>query len=105
MNFEIAPRDKWLAETPYDQGAMYCLFLEIDGKKGWRLPTNEEADMLVNIVDPGNDFENPEVLPELEEFNSYWFDADHWGFWTHEDTVDDYDLDELFTAIPVRDII
>jgi len=53
MNFEIAPRDKWLAETPYDQGAMYCATLTHDNKYDWRLPTKEE---LNEIYKSRNDF-------------------------------------------------
>jgi hypothetical protein len=104
MNIEIAPRNKWLTDTKFDEARMYCLFLEIDGKQGWRLPTDEEADMLVNIVDPDNDFEHPTVPPELKEFNEYWFDDD-WGFWTQGD-IDGYysDLSNELVLIPVRDL-
>lgn len=107
MNFEIAPRNKWLIDVPYDQGLMYCLFLEVDGNKGWRMPTAKESDILVNIVDPTEDAHKISIPPHLQEFNDYWFDNNSWGFWTLEDNIDkdpDDDDDHLFTVIPVRDI-
>ena len=108
MNFEIAPKDKWLIASPYDHGLMYCLFLEHEGKKGWRMPTAKEADVLVNIIDPTEDAHKIAIPPHLQEFNDYWFDTKSWGFWTLEDNIDkdpDDDDDHLFTVIPVRDII
>ena len=106
MNFEIAPRNNWLIDVPYDQGLMYCLFLEVDGTKGWRMPTTKEADILVGIVDPTED-EHKIVIPtHLEEFREYWFDMDSFGFWTFEDNAygEIDDDDHQFTVIPVRDI-
>jgi hypothetical protein len=32
----------------YEQAQMYCLFLEHNGKKGWRLPTLEEVEHVTN---------------------------------------------------------
>ena len=109
MNFEIAPRNKWLINVPYDQGLMYCLFLDVDGKKGWRMPTDKESEILVNIVDPTEDEHTIDIPPHIEEFYEYWFDMDSFGFWTFEDkTRDDDDYDDYnehqFTVIPVRDI-
>ena len=112
MNIEIAPRNKWIIDSSFDEAMMYCLFLEIDGKKGWRLPTDEEAGLLVDIVDPDNDFAKGEIPPELEEFNDYWFDDHQWGFWTQSD-IDGgvgnsgksyYEMSQDITLIPVRDI-
>ena len=106
MNFELAPKDKWLIEAPYERGALYCLFLEHEGKKGWRLPTEAEADLLVDIVDPLEDEHKIVVPPHLEEFNTYWFDMENYGFWTLEDNARSEidDDDHRFTVIPVRDI-
>lgn len=33
----------------YDEAVMYCFFLEQDGKKGWRLPTEKEYKLYDNI--------------------------------------------------------
>jgi hypothetical protein len=41
MNFEIAPKS---TETKlnWNDARLYCFSLNIDGKTGWRLPTNDE---------------------------------------------------------------
>ena len=101
MNFEIAPKNTWLTDSHYAQGAMYCLFLEHDGKKGWRLPTANEANVLVSIIDPTDDEHKIVVPPHLQEFTDYWFDTETLGFWTLEN---DNDEDHQFSVIPVRDI-
>ena len=52
MNFEIAPKSTEIRAN-WDNARLYCMFLEIDGKKGWRLPTKEE---LIEIYKSGNNF-------------------------------------------------
>jgi len=53
MNFEIAPKSTEIQAT-WDNAILYCTFLEVDGKRGWRLPTKEE---LNEIYELENDFE------------------------------------------------
>jgi hypothetical protein len=43
IDFEIAPK-KYHIECSYNEALLYCFQLEIDGKKGWQLPTRREAD-------------------------------------------------------------
>ena len=47
MRIEISPTTN--KEFTYDEAIMYCFFLIIDGKKGWRLPTREEYNSSVKI--------------------------------------------------------
>ena len=51
--FEIAPKQTEIKAT-WDEAKLYCMFLDIDGKKGWRLPTKEE---LNEIYESDNDFQ------------------------------------------------
>jgi hypothetical protein len=37
MNIEIAPLEYYIV-CFYDEAMLYCFQLEIDGKRGWRLP-------------------------------------------------------------------
>jgi hypothetical protein len=47
MSIEIAEvSDK---NFTYEEAIMYCFFLEIDGKKGWRLPTEQEYNSYNNV--------------------------------------------------------
>jgi hypothetical protein len=52
MNFEIAPKSTEVRLT-WEEARMYCFSLNIDGKIGWRLPTNDELD---KIYESKNDF-------------------------------------------------
>lgn len=52
--FEFAPKETEIQANWYDAIA-YCHSLRIDGKSGWRLPTNNE---LNEIYDSKNDFED-----------------------------------------------
>lgn len=67
MNFEIAPKS---TETRLNwaDAKLYCFFLTVDGKTGWRLPTKEE---LKEIYESKNDYVR----------NAYWsideFDTNH----------------------------
>jgi hypothetical protein len=38
MNIEIAPKE-YRIECSYNEALLYCFQLEIDGKRGWQLPT------------------------------------------------------------------
>ena len=42
MKFETAPREYWINAGSFDEAKMYLLFLDIDGKRNWRLPTRFE---------------------------------------------------------------
>lgn len=42
MKFETAPKNYQIQCKSYDEAKMYLLFLEIDGKRGWRMPTRYE---------------------------------------------------------------
>jgi hypothetical protein len=42
MKFETAPKEYWIRASSFDEVKMYLLFLEIDGKRGWRIPTRFE---------------------------------------------------------------
>ena len=50
---EIAPKHTELTMS-YEDAVLYCLFLNIDGKVGWRLPTLKE---LIRISKKPSDFE------------------------------------------------
>lgn len=52
MNFEIAPKETEV-KLNWDDAQLYCFSLNIDGKTGWRLPTKEEYNAILNSE---NDF-------------------------------------------------
>ena len=52
MKYEIAPKETEI-EANWYEAKMYCFSLNIDGKIGWRLPTNDE---LNEIFQSANDF-------------------------------------------------
>jgi hypothetical protein len=41
MNIEIAPKE-YRIECSYNEALLYCFQLEIDGKRGWRMPSRDE---------------------------------------------------------------
>jgi hypothetical protein len=43
IDFEIAPEEYWIYAVSYNEAIMYCSQLDIDGKKGWQLPTIDES--------------------------------------------------------------
>jgi hypothetical protein len=45
MSFEVAPKETEI-QANWDDAKMYCLFLNVDGKTGWRLPTRDELYLL-----------------------------------------------------------
>ena len=60
MSIEIAEvSDK---NFTYEEAVMYCFFLEIDGKKGWRLPTEREYNSYNNIWGWYQDDERQHIL-------------------------------------------
>jgi hypothetical protein len=54
-----APARYWIYDVSYDEAILYCFQLEIDGKRGWRLPTMHEYVRRLDIW-----------LPRL---NAIWF--------------------------------
>lgn len=98
MKIEIAPRSFWLNESKYDQGKLHCFFLEIDGKRGWRLPNVIEANHLVDAIE----ISKSEIPADLIEFSEYWIEPGSLGFWTIEDQDVTESLCDDFTVIPVR---
>jgi hypothetical protein len=70
MNFEIAPKE---TETRlnWDDARLYCFSLNVDGKTGWRLPTQDE---LNEIYQSENDFEKKWYWSSTgEDGASAWF--------------------------------
>ena len=65
-----------------DEAQMYCLFLVIDGKKGWRFPTYREL---------------------IGHESTYYISM--LGEWYEDDLVDTNlcDTDDLYCIVPVRD--
>lgn len=95
MNFEIAPKS---SETRlnWNDAHLYCFTLNIDGKTGWRLPTEEE---LYEIYESINDFEN------------YWYwsstfydDNRAWSKSFHTGTTDFFSKNYSFRCRAVRDL-
>lgn len=74
MNFEIAPIETEIQANWYD-AKVYCSSLNIDGKKGWRLPTRAE---LYQIYKSNNDFDKDWYWSSAECDGKYaWI----WGFY------------------------
>jgi hypothetical protein len=81
MSIEISPKEYWKSMCR-SEAQMYCLFLEIDGIKGWRFPRFAEL--------RGKD--STHHISMLGE----WYEED----------LDDPDLDDpddLYCIVPVRD--
>lgn len=49
MNIEIAPIE-FQKELNWYDARLYCFSLTIDGKTGWRLPTNKEQEFLKSLT-------------------------------------------------------
>lgn len=58
MNIEIAP-NRAIKYLNLSDAIMYCFALDIDGKTGWRLPTNQEL---------------AEIIPHRVPWDWYWLD-------------------------------
>jgi hypothetical protein len=65
MKFEIAPKSTEIRSN-WDDARLYCFSLDIGGKSGWRLPTNEE---LNEIYKSGNDFASSYYWTSVEITN------------------------------------
>ena len=81
---EASPEEYWV-ETSFENIQLYLFSLNIDGKVGWRIPTEDEL------------FVYLEVETEWDILDNYWVtkdmlhDTEYWN--TRE-----------FTIIPVRDL-
>jgi hypothetical protein len=53
MKFEVAPKETEI-QANWNDARLYCLFLEVSGETGWRLPTKEELNQIYFSI---NDFE------------------------------------------------
>ena len=98
---EISTSDYWKLNVTHEEAQLYCFMLQIDGKKGWRLPTEKEADDMVGMIHDDRDKYAYIDFEDLGEFSEYWADFDSLGMWTIED---DHDVDSVCDVIPVRDI-
>ena len=76
---ETAPEEYW-KQLSYTDAVLYCFSLNIDGKIGWRLPTQAEIRTIVGSSKSWR----------------YWYTADY-------DTANNI-TDFEFTIIPVRDL-
>ena len=74
---EIAPSEYW-KELSLTESIVYCFSLNVDGKIGWRLPTETEH------VD--------------------WIRTIGRTSWDQADAGDVYDISDTLTCIPVRDL-
>lgn len=68
MTFEIAPKSTE-THSSWDEANLYCMFLEVGGKKGWRLPTKEELKVIYYTCQPYH------YLPTNMFVNSYYWSA------------------------------
>jgi hypothetical protein len=95
MNFEIAPKETEI-QANWDDARLYCLFLNIDGAVGWRLPTKEELDYIYHSV---NDFVGSNCWSSTEYFgNNAWYQSLSIGF------QDFNNKDNSYYVRAVRDI-
>jgi hypothetical protein len=69
MNFEIAPKETEI-EAIWSDAVLYCASICIDGKSGWRLPTNAE---LYTISKSTNDFKKTWYWSSVESDNFHAF--------------------------------
>lgn len=76
---ETAPKEHW-KQLSYSDAVMYCFSLNIDGKIGWRLPTQAEIRTIVRAATSWR----------------YWYTADY----DPANNITDFE----FTIIPVRDL-
>ena len=117
MTIEIAHPDTWV-QVNYNTANLSCLFLEIDGKKGWRLPTMEEADLIEEVSIQYDDFGKealewfrPNVVTTgdtLAAFYEFWFPMRVTNyspeFWTSEAADHEHLDDDIACMIAVRDV-
>lgn len=101
---EVANSDYWKLNVTLESAQMYCFILEIDGKRGWRLPTQLEADSMVNMIYDDHNHDHID-FDDLGEFSEYWSDFDSLGMWTESDVSNnDSEYTSICDVIPVRDI-
>lgn len=107
-DFEIAPQELWREEHTFDEALMYCLFLEHDGKKGWRLPNsygwfvNHDKCDSNNIPHFGEGYTEDEEDTVARFIGENFTDIDT-EFWVDTDHNSKFRNDQ-FTTIPVRSI-
>lgn len=105
QDFEIAPQELWRDDQTFDEALMYCLFLEHDGKKGWRLPHCHGWLLPGRDKCDGNDILHFEEGYEEDEEDvvarythessrdaEFWVDTDHTSRFRNQQ----------YTTIPVR---
>jgi hypothetical protein len=63
MQFETAPRNYHIHCKTFDEAKMYLMFLEIEGKRGWRLPTRYERSKYFRV----GEHVNETVWDQLDE--------------------------------------
>jgi formylglycine-generating enzyme required for sulfatase activity len=87
MNIEIAPKEYRIYDVSYNEAILYCFQLNIDGKIGWRLPTEEER-------------------KGIEGYCGWYLD-DSLKFWREDDSSQNDAVlkSRNFWCVPVRDII
>lgn len=82
LKLEVAPK-KYRLELTYNEAVMYCFSLNINGKVGWRIPTQLEWSTLATRDTKYN-----------YSFGYAWIAADR----------DNFDDDKVYLAIPIRTI-
>ena len=96
MNFEIAPKSTEI-QANRDEAILYCLFLAIGGKTGWRLPTKEELNQIYQSE------------KNFRIFGYYWSATDHnganaWNQYMSNENHANFSNVNLFYVRAVRDI-
>lgn len=76
LGIEIGPCSE--KELSYSEAQLYCFMLKYNGKKGWRLPRQQEYDNRHRLSICG------------------WFDQDH--------TLGSFRIHDIFYVYPIRDI-
>ena len=98
LNFEIAPKSTEI-QSNWHTAMSYCENLNIDGKTGWRLPTNGE---LNDIYKSDNDFEHDWYWSSTEFSGNFaWFQCFDSGYQTNgHKTSDGYYVRAIRSIIP-----
>lgn len=56
MEIEYSPEVYWHSFESYEEAMLYCFQLVIDGKVGWRNPSNEEFDKILKDKEEDSKF-------------------------------------------------